>query len=192
MTSRPLDLHAIAQAHGEFDLARFVDDVVSAACIEYRGRLAGEARELLEFDDGHGYRYVFDLAPNAKAESAESRVVVAWGRATPTNARREASRLRGFPIPPRPRGEDDRGHLFAHAAGGGLDVNLFAQARELNRGWSASGRRWRSLERLALRRAGAVLVVRLLYADTTARPAALEAVLAADDGILRTERLTNS
>jgi hypothetical protein len=118
-------------------------------------------------------------------------VVAAWGCARTNPGRRDASRMRGFPLARGLRGDHDRGHLFSHAAGGGTDVNLFVQARALNRGWSPAGRRWRALERLAVLRADAVLVVRLVYDDASAVPSALQAALVDDTGIIRTEYLSN-
>jgi hypothetical protein len=147
--------------------------------------------QLLEFVDGHGYRFVFDATGAADGDAPEPRVVVAWGSARANPGRRDASRLRGFPLVQRLRGEHDRGHLFSHAAGGGTDVNLFVQARALNRGWSPAGRRWRALERLAILRADAVLVIRLIYDDASAVPAALQAALVDNTGIIRTEDLSN-
>lgn len=146
---------------------------------------------MVEFMDGHGYRFVFDGAELAEGDAPQPRVVAAWGSAQANPVSRDASRMRGFPLASRLRGDYDRGHLFSHAAGGGTDVNLVAQGRALNRGWSAAGRRWRALERLAVRRADAVLVVRLLYDDASAVPAALQAVLVDDAGIIRTEYLSN-
>lgn len=99
--------------------------------------------------------------------------------------------MRGFPLAPRLRGDYDRRHLFSHAAGGGTDVNLFVQARALNRGWSPAGRRWRALERLAIRRADAVLVVRLLYDDESAVPVGMQAGLVDEHEIVRSENLSN-
>src|SRR6185436_3778726 len=73
-----------------------------------------------------------ELSPGAR----EDRAVAAYGLAHSATSRRDASRIRGFP------GSDergDRGHLVAHAAGGGLDLNVFHQNAYLNRGWSPEG-----------------------------------------------------
>src|SRR5215510_664166 len=40
----------------------------------------------------------------------------------------------------------DRGHFIAHSIGGGLDVNVFWQDRDLNRGWSPEGKIFRQME----------------------------------------------
>jgi hypothetical protein len=144
--------------------------------------------ELVEVDAGTGYRYVFDIG---SADGCESRVVAGYGLSRPPAGPRDASRLRGYPVPKTLVPTHDRGHLFAHAAGGAADVNLFVQHRALNQGWSAEGRRWRALERYTARHPGTLMVVRLLYEDTSALPRALEAVLADKRGVIRSERLRN-
>ena len=95
--------------------------------------------------------YLFDAAPTLKRvadRAADDRAVAVWGRSRPPDRRRERSRLAG--LLPNPlswsRLELDRGHLVAHAAGGGLDLNLFPQLSSLNRGRSEAGRRWRRME----------------------------------------------
>jgi hypothetical protein len=84
----------------------------------------------------------------------------------------------------------DRGHLVAHAAGGGVDLNLSPQAISLNRGRSAEGRVWRKMERYAATHPGTPLFVRPIYADPSWKPAALDYGLLADDG-LWSERFIN-
>jgi hypothetical protein len=64
----------------------------------------------------------------------------------------------------------ERGHLIAHATGGGLDANVFAQARHVNQGWSPDGRRYRQLERLAAANPGSPVFHRLIYGDDTDIP----------------------
>jgi hypothetical protein len=83
----------------------------------------------------------------AGAERAD-RTVAAWGRSRPAPRPRDEAYQRGYPSPQgcadRPL---DKGHMVAHAAGGTFGPNMFAQDRELNRGWSVEGRRYRALER---------------------------------------------
>lgn len=79
----------------------------------------------------------------------DDRVVAVWGRASAPEGRRDTSRQSGFiPVPATwsQRGRD-RGHFVAHAAGGGMDINFFPQAKGLNRGTSERGRMWRAMER---------------------------------------------
>jgi hypothetical protein len=115
-----------------------------------------------------------DLPPGAR----EDRAVAAFGISQSATKGRDASRIRGFP------GSDergDRGHLAAHAAGGGLDINVFHQDAYLNRGWSPQGKRYREMERHCAENDGTFFFSRLIYADATARPAEIEfGILQAD------------
>lgn len=67
-------------------------------------------------------------------ENASDRVVGVWGRSAAPAAPRDSGRLASFLADAgRWSGRDrDRGHLIAHAAGGGLDLNLLPQASALN------------------------------------------------------------
>lgn len=122
--------------------------------------------------------YLFDAAPtmaSAGDSRASDRVVVVWGRSERAAGPRDRSRLSGF-LPGSQwwsRGRD-RGHLVAHAIGGGLDLNLFPQARGLNRGLTPAGKRWRAMERRAFARSGAPLFVRPIYDSPSWTPEELE------------------
>jgi hypothetical protein len=67
---------------------------------------------------------------------------------------------------------------------------MFPQDRELNRGWSAEGRRYRALEREIATTPGAFFFCCLLYADDTDFPAAVELGVLRPDG-LHVERFRN-
>lgn len=133
-----------------------------------------------------GFDYLFDFSANLIARGLlpaspgrEDRVVAAFGRSVATSEARPTSRIAGFP------GSDDRGdrgHFIAHAAGGGVDLNLFYQEAPLNRGWSPQGRQYRAMERYCATHPGTFCFSRPIYADATARPAQLEF------GVLRLER----
>ena len=123
------------------------------------------------------FSYLFDYCAELIAagelplDAREDRAVVAYGLAQSAKSKRNASRIRGFP------GSDDRGdrgHLAAHAAGGGLDINVFHQDAYLNRGWSPQGKRYREMERYCADHEGTFFFSRLIYADATARPAEIE------------------
>src|ERR1019366_8678581 len=68
----------------------------------------------------------------------------------------------------------DRGHFLSHAAGGELDINLFPQRRELNRGWSPQGKVFRQMERSVANNPGTFHFHRALYDDDTWIPCRLE------------------
>jgi hypothetical protein len=61
----------------------------------------------------------------------------------------------------------DRGHFVAHAAGGGMDVNFFPQAKGLNRGTTERGKAWKDMERQIIAYPGTPLFVRPIYDDAS-------------------------
>ncbi|MFA4928174.1 MAG: hypothetical protein WC558_06635 [Patulibacter sp.] len=151
--------------------------------------------EVMEIRQG-ALTYLFDGAPTFDGETTsgfDDRVVAVWGSSCRPVHRRDRGRLAGFI--PNPRSwsvrQRDRGHFVSHAAGGGLDLNLFPQHAALNRGRSEDGRRWRRMERLIASRPGTPLFVRPIYRDPTWTPALLE-IGFWRDGALRWERVLNS
>jgi len=80
--------------------------------------------------------------------------------------------------------------MVAHAAGGTFGPNMFPQDRELNRGWSAEGRRYRALEREIANTPGTFFLCCLLYADGSDFPAAIDLGILRPDG-LHVERFRN-
>jgi hypothetical protein len=112
----------------------------------------------------------------------EPRTVSGCGRVPEQVTARDATRQRGYPLAPRLAAAGyERGHLVARAAGGGLDVNLFAQAWQVNQGRSAEGREFRRLERLAAAHPGAVVMTRLIYTDDTAVPTSVHLLVVLGD-----------
>jgi hypothetical protein len=174
---------AAASAHSD-RLGEFLADAWAAA---YRSRIPASA--LLEFDSD-GARFLFDLASSVGAAQAD-RTVAAWGRSRPAPRPRDVSYQRGYPSP---RGRAarplDKGHMVAHAAGGTFGPNMFPQDRDLNRGWSADGHRYRALEREIAAIPGTLFFCCLLYADDTDFPAAIDLGLLRPSG-LHVERFRN-
>ncbi len=137
--------------------------------------------------------YLFDAAPTLSAlDAGDDRVVAAWGHSRPASGPRDQARQAGFiPSPATWSGAGrDRGHLIAHAAGGGLDINLFPQAAGLNRAHTEQGRAWRAMERYCAEHAGTGLFVRPDYEDPTWVPRSIEYGLLAE-GRLRCESFAN-
>jgi len=144
---------------------------------------------LLEFDSD-GARFLFDLASEIGAAQAD-RTVAAWGRSRRAPRPRDESYQRGYPSP-RGRAAQplDKGHMVAHAAGGTFGPNMFPQDRDLNRGWSTEGHRYRALEREIANTPGTFFFCCLLYADDTDFPAAIDLGVLRPDG-LHVERFRN-
>lgn len=127
------------------------------------------------------------------------RVVIAYGLSQPPAKARDTSRMRGFPDvgrsfaarlrPDAPAA--DKGHFLAHAAGGELDINLFPQRRDLNRGWSADGKLYRRMERRIAERPGTFHFNRPLYGDASWVPMWLEVGVLVDDREWWVERFAN-
>jgi len=119
--------------------------------------------------------------------SVEARLIAALGRSGPRDAARDDYRLKGWVgATERTFGKAwDKGHFIAHSIGGkvdGLEANVFVQRRDLNRGWSAAGKRFRDMEQYCVLNRGTLCFSRPLYTDETARPALLEF------GILKSSR----
>jgi hypothetical protein len=145
--------------------------------------------EVLEIAQG-ALVFLFDAAPTLSPVNdprGNDRVVAVWGHSFSAARRRDRARLARFLPNPSSwsRAQLDRGHLVAHAAGGGLDLNLFPQAASLNRGRSAQGRVWRKMEAHLARNPGTPLFVRPIYTGPSWRPAAL------DYGLFIGDRLWN-
>jgi hypothetical protein len=137
---------------------------------------------LLQFAQS-GAIYLFDLASAMGAEQ-EDRTLAAWTITPAKVGKRDFSYQRGFPLPPDPDGTlVDRGHLIPHLSGGEFGPNIFRQRRDMNRGWSSQGKRFRALEREAATTPGTFYFGQLLYEDGTAYPTEIET------GLLRGETL---
>ena len=138
--------------------------------------------------------YLFDASPTTyDLAGGDDRLVAVWGESQPPASRRDFRRQAGFLRSPAKwsGARRDRGHFVAHAAGGGLDLNLFPQISAVNRGRTMQGRRWREMERYASLHSGTPLFVRPIYDGTTWVPSAVDYGLLAD-GELWFERFDNS
>ncbi len=122
-----------------------------------------------------------DLAVFIFDQSLE-RVILAYALSVEQLMKRDSSSMRGFPdvnVSVRKNLGDkaftaDRGHFLGHASGGILDINLFPQRRELNRGWSLEGKRFRKMERYVAEHIGTFFYHRPIYSDETWIPYSLE------------------
>jgi hypothetical protein len=121
----------------------------------------------------------------------EDRTVAAWALTPAAVGRRDTTYQRGFPLRADEESPVDRGHLVPHLSGGEFGPNIFRQDRALNRGWSAAGKRYRALERLAAGAPQALHFGHLLYGDDSAWPARIELAVLVPGEALRAEQFDN-
>jgi len=68
----------------------------------------------------------------------------------------------------------DKGHFIAHGFGGPIDINLFPQRRDINRGWGDEGKPYRQMEKFIAANLGTFVFSRPLYTDLSFCPTELE------------------
>ena len=127
-----------------------------------------------------------------------SRVVAVYGHSQPPRTKRDTSRMRGwlgptdqYPGHAQKEVKYDKGHFIAHLSGGGLDINLFFQRRDINRGWSKRGKIYREMERYCAANLGTFCFSRPFYNNRSWHPCAIEYGLVLQDGTLWVERFEN-
>lgn len=128
--------------------------------------------------------------------TAKSRLVAVHGVSAPQPRRRDDEPLRGWVGPTETMfgRRWDKGHFIAHSMGGavhGVEASVFIQRRDLNRGWSEPGKRFRAIEKYCVEHAGTFCFSRPIYADEAAKPNSVEfgALRTLDD--LWVERFAN-
>lgn len=147
--------------------------------------------------------YIFDFVTELELEGIlepgtvrEDRLVGGHGLSATEAGRREAGRMRGWVGPTERylgRGRD-KGHVFGRALGGrvdGLEINLFSQARALNRGWSEEGKLFRRMEQHCAAHPGAFCYFRPRYNDHLACPASVEFGVLLPEGKLWVDEFEN-
>lgn len=127
---------------------------------------------------------------------SESRLVAAFGLSAPQPRRRDDARLRGWVGPTdNTFGRAwDKGHFIAHSIGGsvvGWELNVFVQRRDLNRGWSPAGRRYRQMEQYCAANPGSLCWSRPIYCDDSAMPLQIELGVLKTDATLWVETFEN-
>ena len=201
---------------GEVDYDRVLAGATSRTCdvveflskeLPYRWRdaylqMTSHPTDIVRWRRG-SFEYIYDDYASLEAKGgvpydpkAEARLVAALGRSVPQKTVRDDYRLRGWVGGTEKMfGQGwDKGHFIAHSIGGaveGLEANVFVQRRELNRGWSKEGRRFREMEKYCVLNPGTFCFSRPLYADQTAKPAFLEYGVLKRDGDLWVARFDN-
>lgn len=160
------------------ELLKFLGEELPNRWIDAYHEMTQHEAYILDVPD-RGFNFLFDLtlAKYDKNDPArpDDRVVAAYGLSRRAESERDASRIRGFgAIGGTARGPMDKGHFMAHSMGGSLDINIFPQRSEVNRGRSARGRIYRSMERYAATHPGTFVFSRPIYGDDSWVPHALE------------------
>lgn len=176
-------------------LIEFLLDELPYRWIDAYREMSKHEPNVLEVPD-RGFTFLFDLAcevhPADDPTSPHDRVVAAYGISKAPEAKRDASRMRGFGAKGTlSRRGLDKGHLMAHSMGGSLDINLIPQRAEVNRGRSPEGRRFREMERYAAAHPGTFVFCRPIYGDETWVPHALEYGVLLPEARLWVERFPN-
>jgi len=151
-----------------------------------------------------GFEYLFDYASElAELESVEenksieSRLVAVHGKSQTEKRKRKDSIMSRQPlgpiefIEPLRRTRYDRGHFIAHSIGGDLNINIFPQPTEINRGWSNSGKLYRSMERYCQINAGTYCFSRPLYKAGSWHPYVVEFGVLKANGALWVNTFSN-
>jgi hypothetical protein len=133
------------------------------------------------------YSQLENLGETPYDQTRTDRIVGVFGQSNPTRSSRRAA------LKTHPAGlskdcfgyDRDKGHFIAHCIGGvGLDINVFSQERNLNRGWSESGKTYRQMERYCYEHAGTFCFSRPVYAHGSSVPRWLEIGVMEQDGSL--------
>lgn len=128
------------------------------------------------------FEYIFDDYATLEMKGTvpmtpiiESRLVAVFGKSIPAVRKRDDSRLRGWIGQTNALfgNTSDKGHYIAHSVGGSVDgaeFNVFPQRRDLNRGWSISGKLFRKMEEFCYKNSGTFCFNRPIYLTQTSRP----------------------
>jgi hypothetical protein len=132
------------------------------------------------------FEYIYDDYATLEATGAvpqdpriEARLVAVSGCSAPQKRKRDDYRLKGWVGATESTFGSgwDKGHFIAHSIGGAVDqveVNVFVQRRDLNRGWSVVGSRYREMEKYCEMNQGTFCFSRPIYLDQSAKPAFAE------------------
>lgn len=146
------------------------------------------------------FEYICDLYSELEVrgevpydQTIQNRVIAVLGTSARAEEGRDTSRKREWvrPTDELLGTERDRGHFMAHCIGGGLDVNVFSQERQLNRGWSSQGKIYRQMESYCYEQPGTFCFSRPIYADGSSVPRWLEFGLLKADQTLWVEVFDN-
>ena len=154
--------------------------------------------DVRHFNDNVNRNYLlyFDCTDDYSGDqySRAARMVFIFAKSVPNVSKRNAYRLRqyagSFKGIPQLEGYD-KGHFVAHCNDGQLDQNIYPQLKELNRGFSAQGKLFRSMERYCQNNPGIFYFVRPIYSDLTCIPDKIDFGIFTQQGGLLLNRFDN-
>lgn len=184
-------------------LIEFLRDELPYAWRDAYADMTTHPLNLVRFTYG-SFEYIFDDYASLEATSVapccadiEARLMVVLGCSSPSSLPRDDYRLKGWiGATGKVFGNRwDKGHYIAHTIGGavdGLEANVFVQRRDLNRGWSTEGKRYREMEKYCSMNKGTFCFSRPLYIDQSSKPAFIEFGILKDGRELCVELFDNS
>jgi hypothetical protein len=199
MTGEFINYQAILAQSPSFDIETAASFLAEELPYEWAGAYKESSQHqtnILRIRIG-GFEYLFDYASEAEESqgieentAVESRLVAVHGRSQTEKRKRKDSIMHRQPlgpiefIEPLRRTRYDRGHFIAHSLGGDLNINIFPQPTDINRGWSDSGKLFRSMERYCQNNAGTYCFSRPLYKAESWHPYVVEFGVLKADGTL--------
>lgn len=176
---------AEAEAQGIANVTAFLREELPKRWMAEYKKATARPTNILRIELG-SFAYMFDFVTELEIEGVlapgtvrEDRLVAGHGFSSADIGGREHGRMRGWVGPTEKylgQGRD-KGHVFGRALGGrvdGLEINLFSQARALNRGWSERGKLFRKMEQHCATHPGTFCYFRPRYCDELACPASVE------------------
>lgn len=191
---RTLDYQTTIQIFQPWKSDELVDEYFYQLSLEWRDSyLEGLVAQGYE-NEGHLECYAYDsftyCQDARRTEEMEDRwwathrydcrVFAVYGKSNPSHVRRDTSRLRYHRDSLAFEYGDydgqlawDKGHFIAHTIGGHIDNGIFAQRRDVNRGWG-DYRDYRRMEVYAQRNPGIHVFSRPIYGDGSQHPFYIE------------------
>lgn len=175
---------AKANCHSSDELQTWFQKELPYVFYETYLKFTPRRTEVVLFTHG-SFSYIFDdcsviaqTATDETEKSAEPRLVVAFGLSNPQKKKRDDYRLKGWlGSTEKVFGKDyDKGHFIANSIGGavdGVEVNVFFQKRDVNRGWNNNGI-YRKMEKYCMDNPETPCFNRPIYTDNTAYPKYIE------------------
>jgi len=200
-SSFALDYEALvssAHAEGLFNISAFLRMHLPSMWRELYLSSVMRPANIVRFDCG-SFEYLCDLYFDLEVtgeiafdQTIQNRVIGVVGTSTSVRKPRGA-RMKGWFWSTEEfiAANRDRGHFIAHSIGGGLDVNVFWQDRNLNRGWSPEGKIFRQMETYCQEHPGTFCFSRPIYIDGSGVPRWLEFGILKDDVKLWVEMFDN-